>query len=127
MANYMADNALNIAADAIVDTTVEIRLHSGAPGNAGTANRIGTVKADVVASGWGTASGGEVDNNDDINFGVLNNSAQTTVRAWSGWRGNQFLGWGDVYAEGTTNVGVAVAANEAFKLNAGTVSFEFTR
>ena len=127
MAFYVSDSTLNEAADKIVDATVEVRLHSNSPGNAGTNNRIGSVSADVAASGWTAASGGIAETSADTLFGVLDASNAQTVRAYSLWKGGAFKGWADVYQVGTTTVGVAVAAGESFKLNSGQVQVEITR
>ena len=121
MANYMADSTLNKAADHITASTLGVRLHSGAPGNNGTDNRIGSVSQDVAASGWSDADAGESSNKAAIDFGVLSNSSNNTVGAYSLWEGNTFRGWADLTSA------VTVAANERFSLRAGTVKVKFAR
>ena len=54
--NRIADEALNIAANAITNRTISVRLHSAAPGDACTTNRIGTIETDVASTGWSSAS-----------------------------------------------------------------------
>lgn len=127
MASYAADGLLNLAANDVTNRTISVRIHSGAPGNAGTANRIGTHEVDVAAAGWTAAASGASETTADTDFSVLDTANSQTVMAYSLWNGGTFLGWGDVYQAGTTTVGVAVAANEEFKLNAGTVEISFAR
>ena len=130
MANYMSDAALNLAANEIVGGTVEIRLHSAAPGNDGTANRIGAIAKNVAESDWTAAANGGVESENDVEFGVLRSNASQTVEAWSGWLGGTvFLGWGDVFTlvNGVRTHPVVVPANQAFTIPAGELSFEFTR
>lgn len=121
MASRVSDAALNIAADAVTSQAITVRLHDGAPGDAGTGNRIGTVSQTVAAGGWTAASGGISETAADVVFGVLSTTQSHTVTAYSLWRGNTFLGWADLQAN------VAVAANEAFTITAGTIEFRFAR
>ena len=63
--------ALNIAANAIVERTVTIHLHTGNPGATGLANRVtGGAYAgrDVAANGWSGAQNGDVNNVADIAY-----------------------------------------------------------
>ena len=121
MASYMSDYTLNLAADHVTDRTIQLRAHSGSPGNNGTANRIGAASVDVAAAGWGAAAAGSSDIDADAEFGVLDAGNANTVTAISKWAGANFLGWADMTAD------VVVAANEEFTLNAGQVSVDFTR
>ena len=121
MASYASTALLNIAADAATAQAIEVHLHSGAPGNAGSTNRIGTVAATVAATGWTAAASGASETTAATAFGVLSTSAMQTVRAYSLWRGRTFLGWADLASP------VAVAANEAFTLAAGSVEIQFAR
>ena len=121
MASYMANYGLNIAADALSNRTITVMLHTGAPGNAGTANQITGAEVDVAASGWTTAASGASETSGDTDFGVLSTSISRTVSDYSLWDGNNFIGWGDMSSN------VVVAANESFTLNSGTVSMEFAR
>ena len=127
MASYLAGESLNRASDHLTSGSREVRLHSDAPGNAGTSNRIGTIAEDVAATGWTDASSGVAETSADINFGVLDTVNEVTVDAYSVWDGSDFLGWGDVYQPGTTTVGVTVAAGRTFTLSSGTVEFSFSR
>ena len=121
MANYVANAALNSAADALTSQTIAVRIHDGTPGNAGTENRIGAHSVNVAAGGWTAASGGVSENSADVAFGVLSTSASNTVRAYSLWRGNTFLGWADL------DNAITVAANESFLINARTIDITFAR
>jgi len=70
--------ALNLALDAI--TVDRVRLHSGAPGAAGTDNALG---AGIVAATFNAASGGERALNADVDFTGL--GANATVSHFSLW------------------------------------------
>lgn len=121
MASYMSGAALNIAANAVTAGDIDVRIHSGAPGDAGTQNRIGTHQVRVPAAGWSDAAGGIASNNVDVEFNVLSNTVATTVAAYSLWQGATFLGWADLV------VPVTVQATERFTLAATTVAVEFER
>ena len=127
MASYLADSALNDAANNATSSTVSIRIHSDAPGDAGTDNRIGTFEQDVAASGWTAAASGVSETSAATNFGVLDADNDVDVHAYSLWVGTVFKGWGDVYQTGTTTVGVTVAAGRTFSLKAGTAEYRFSR
>ena len=118
MANYMADAALNIAADAVAERTISVRIHSGAPGNAGTGNRIGAFSQDIAANGWTAAASGRVENSAAVAFGAI---GAVTVRHYSLWAGATFLGWGDLAAA------VVVSAGETFSIDANTIDILFER
>ena len=121
MANYMADEALNRAADHITSVSISVQLHNNAPGNSGANNKITGASEDVAANGWGDAVSGESANKNALDYGVLSSTASTTVKAYSLLDGTDFLGWADL---GTN---VVVAANERFSLQAGTVKIKFAR
>ena len=119
MASLAPEVTLNVAADAVTSQALSVRLHSGAPGNAGTANRIGTVSATVPANGWTAADDGSSTNASAVAFGVLDSSNAQTVRAYSLWQGSTFRGWGDMASA------VTVPANSAFTINANTIGYTF--
>ena len=122
MAVYMHNNALNIAADAVTNRTISIRIHDGAPGNSGTNNRIGSHEEDVAASGWTAASSGRSENSRGrgLRRAVLGQHQHRPGRHLLG-RVNTFLGWADLASD------VTVAANETFTLQANTVDIVFAR
>ena len=113
----LADYGLNIAADAITNRTIQVRLHTGNAGTNGTSNVITGAAEDVAASGWGVASGGDASNTDAIDFGVLSTNNSFDVSHYSTWDGSDFVGRESLTAS------VTVAANETFSINAGTVTF----
>lgn len=119
MASLAPEATLNVAADAVTAQTLTVRLHSGAPGNAGTANRIGTATATVAAAGWSAADDGSSTNASAVAFGVLDSSNAQTVRAYSLWQGNTFRGWGDMASA------VTVPANSAFTITANSIGYTF--
>ena len=111
----LSDYALNLAADHLAGRTIQVRLHTGEPGNAGTANAISGATADVAASGWSNAASGDVSNVAAIDFGVLSTTASNDVSHYSIWDGTNFMG-----SESLAST-VTVAANETFSINAGTL------
>ena len=121
MASYVSDDTLNIAVDAITDQTVQVRVHSGSPGNSGTSNRIGSASVDHPASEWTAGAGGVAETNTDSAFGVLDSSNSQTVTHYSLWASTTFLSWGDLASS------VTVAAGESFTINSGTVEFRASR
>ena len=121
MASYVPDTTLNIAANTVTNTTIQVRIHTASPGNNGTASRIGTVSADHPASEWTDAAAGVSETTVASAFGVLSTTLETTVTHYSLWDGVNFRGWGDL----TTPL--VVAAGESASLNAGTVEFRFMR
>ena len=120
MASYMADAALNRAADELTSQTLTLYVYTGAPGNNGTANRLVPTVA-VAAGGWTAAASGVSETSADAAFGVLSTTQSRTITAYGVFDGATFLGWADLTAD------VVVAANESFTLNAGTVEFSFAR
>ena len=125
MAHYESAALFNLSANDITNRTLAVRLHDGAPGNNGASNRIGTISQNVASGGWSDASSGGSETSAETDFGELSSADAFTVEAYSVWNGNTFLWWADVYQEGTTTVGVAVAATEEFKMNAGEISITF--
>jgi len=121
MANYMANQALNIAANAVTASDVEARLHSGNPGGTGTNNRIGTIAATIAAADWTAAVNGVSETSEDTEFGELNAGAAETVHAYSLWQSGGFLGWADLSDP------ITVPAGESFALAAGTIEVRFMR
>ena len=121
MASYMSDAGLNIAADAISAATVTVRPHTGAPGDSGTSNQVGSVTTDVAAAGWTPAAAGVSQTTAQTSFGVLSAGSIKSVSHYSLWKGATFLGWADLVAT------IRVPAGESFVLNAGTVRFRFAR
>ncbi len=121
MASYASNSLLNIAANAATASAITVRLHTGTPGNSGTANQVSGASVSVAANGWTAASGGVSETTADTSFGVLSATASTTVTHYSLWQGSTFLGWADLTSS------VTVAANEAFSLVGGTVEVQFSR
>ena len=126
MASYQSADLLNLAANDLTNRTLSVRLHDGAPGNAGTGNRIGAISVDIAAGGWTDAVAGAVVTSADTSFGVLSSSGRTDVDAYSVWSGNDFLWWADVYQTGTTTVGVRVPSNFEFTISAGEIGLTFS-
>ena len=125
MASYMANYALSLAADEVANRTLTVKIHTGAPGNAGTASVIqksgSDVAVDVAANGWKAAVNGRVENQNAVAFGVLSTTASITVTDYSLWDGANFVGWADLGSN------VTVAANEEFSIDAATIDILFSR
>ena len=131
MASYESEALFDLVANELTNRTLEVRIHSGAPGADGTANRIGTFAQDVTASGWTAAASGSVSTTGAQSFGVLSTLQSVTVAAYTVFFGTTFLWGGDVYPDGAdksdpNNIGVEVEANEEFELSAGEVGIGFS-
>ena len=127
MASYVSDYGLNFAADLITDRDIEVRIHDGAPGNAGANNRIGSVAVTLLGASFGSASGGISETLTDTYFGVLDSTNSHDVEAYSLWIGGNFYSWADVYQPNTTIIGVTVDVGESFTINAGTIEIRAAR
>lgn len=109
MADYVSDLARSAAADGV--TIDAIRLHSGDPGTAGTANALG---AGISAATWGAAAAGVRSLSTDVTVTGL--AASQSVTHFSVWEtaGAVFKGWG------TIDTGdVAANASGEYILSAG--------
>lgn len=111
---------LNEAADKVFDADILVRLHTGAPGNAGTANRVAaggtnfTAGVTVGASGWSAASNGVVSNTAAIDFGTAS-GAPGTITHYSIWKGGTFYGWNTLQAR-------TVASGDTYEISASSLS-----
>ncbi|WP_420585838.1 phage tail fiber protein [Ruegeria sp.] len=124
---YISDYGLNWLVGRLATQTITIGLHTGAPGNAGTANELSSAGARnyarkaVAASGW-SASGAETDNDDTITIFTPNAaSAGDSVTHVSYWLGSSFFGWAELQAPVTT------IASIPFSVAAGTADFRLAR
>ena len=81
--------ALNIAMDQIVAADILVRLHTGDPGAAANSNNNavtagGYADQTVAAGDWPAAATGDLDNDDEIDFGTA--TADWGDVSWvSGW------------------------------------------
>ena len=121
MTMYAGDGLLNLSGDEVVDRTIQVRAHTGNPSNNGTANGISGASVDHPAGEWTDAGSGRVQTNVDTEFGILSNTQANTVSHLSYWAGSTFLGWVALTSP------VAVAANEEFTVDAGTIAIVYAR
>ena len=118
----LSTTELNRLADSIVASTLKIYLHTGAPGTNGTANRVNaggglfTAGVDVAASGWSSASGGDVENDAAVDYGTASGGDPGTVIHWTAFRGNAYVGTGAVAS-------TTVADGDSFEIDAGEIQF----
>ena len=118
----LASRELDELADYIVRETLNIRLHTGAPGNAGTDNRVsaggGSFEngVDVAAAGWSNASSGDVSNVAAIDYGTASGGNPGTLTHWSAFRGNDYV------ASGTLD-NTTINDGDSFQINAGEIEF----
>ena len=118
----LSTTELNRLADSIVASTLKIRVHTGAPGTNGTANRVSaggglfTAGVDVAASGWSVSSGGDVENDAAVDFGTASGGDPGTITFWSAFRGNAFVGDGAVAM-------TEVNDGDSFEIDAGEIQF----
>ena len=111
---------LNLLADSLVSSAVIVYLHTDAPSNASPAN--GRTSAgggayetgiSVAAADWSAATNGDVDNDNDIEFGTAD-EAVGTVTHWSAYRSGVGIGFG-------TLPSTVIGDGDTFKINAGTL------
>ena len=118
----LSTTELNRIANDIVNSTLKIRAHTGAPGANGTANRVAngggsfTAGVDVAAAGWTGAAAGDVENVAAVDFGTAAGGDPGTITFWSAFRGNAFVGSGAV---ASTTVG----DGDSFEIDAGEIQF----
>lgn len=87
------ETALNAAADGIADQATHASLHSGDPGASGTNELSGGDPAYArQAVGWGAASNGERQLDDDYTFNIPGGETVAYVGYWTGPTGGTFLG-----------------------------------
>ena len=68
----LSTTELNRIANEISASAMTCYAHTGAPGTAGTANRVTGVSAVALPAGdWSAASAGDVQYDADVEFGVL--------------------------------------------------------
>lgn len=111
------DPALNVAADAIVERTLTVHLHTGSPGSNGRANRVsggGYQGIDIPREGWTEAASGDVTNLADLEWPQAS-SDWGTVRAFSLFSGATF------WADGLFSPAVDIPNRATFRINARTL------
>ena len=111
---YASPYFLNWLATQVAGQALTVTLHTGEPGNDGTANRAtnngGTqgVQETIAASGM-TATGDTVDNDSDVAVFTPNaTSAGQTITHVGYWFGTNFLGWAPLASGYTTIAGTPV-------------------
>ena len=115
MASFTSDAELNIGVNAITSAAQTCRIHTGIPGNNGTASRIGSLSQNLAAATWSAASGGDSAYGAAVDFGVVDSNSAQTVTHYSRWQGNTFLGWGSITS-------TAVPAGDEFSINSGEIA-----
>jgi hypothetical protein len=136
MTNYLEEEILNhiFRRSAIfgTPTTVFVALHTGDPGEAGTANEIsgGAYARQGVDTGSGTnwtdpATGtqGESDNNADITFPQAT-AAWGTISHVSIWGTASAGDTSDVWLKGSLTTDKAVASGDTFKFASGDLNVQ---
>ena len=110
----------NRLADSIVASTITVRLHTSAPSDSSPTNGRTTVGGGgyengvaVTASNWSVASNGDINNNNDIDFGTAD-EAVGTVTYWSAYRGTAPVGFGTLPSR-------VIGDGDTYKINAGTL------
>ena len=110
---------LNKMANAAVADDFTARAHTGDPGNGGAANRIaGAPTAALLAGEWSDASGGDVQYDNDLAFGVLDSGNARIVTWLSLYQGVNWAGNIEMDAA------VAVAAGGTLSVNTGTINLD---
>ena len=110
----LSGTELNRLGDSIVEDALTCYAHTGAPGNAGTANRVGTAQT-LAAANWSAAASGDVTYTQAVSFGVLDNSNNQTVTHYSLFRSSAYVGFA------TLQAAVTVTSGGTFTINANTI------
>ncbi|MCY3878604.1 MAG: hypothetical protein OXF74_05415 [Rhodobacteraceae bacterium] len=122
---YLSDYFLNWLAARVAGQAITVSLHTGAPGDSGTANRATgnngqpgvtvTIPANAIS-----ADGARVDNDSVVNVFTPNGtSAGQSISHLGYWFGGSFVGWAQATAARTT------VSGEAFPIDAAAVAFTF--
>lgn len=115
----LSGTELDRIANDIVASDLTIRVHTGAPGNAGTANRANTtgLPQTLDAASWNQVSdgSGDVTYGAAVAFGVIDSANATTLTHYSIFRGAAFV------ASETLAASTTVPAGGVFQINSGTV------
>lgn len=79
----LSNDGADLALDAALDSVTTARLHTGDPGSAGTANRLGGANNDATIA-FGASSDGEAVTTDTAEFSALTASGDVThVSLWA--------------------------------------------
>ncbi len=123
---YASDYFLNWLATQVAGQALTVRIHTGNPGNSGTANRAlsnsntRTGVPTTIAAGDISADGARSDNDDETDLFTPNaTSAGQTITHLSYYFGANFIGWVEAATPRTT------VAGEAFPLDAGGAALTF--
>ena len=122
---YLSAYFLNWLATQVAGQAITVEIHTGVPGNAGTANRAlnnnntrGVRK--TIAANDISADGARADNDDEFDVFTPNaTSAGQSITHVSYWFGNNFIGWVQASSPRTTVNG------EAFPIDEGSVALVF--
>ncbi len=123
---YLSDYFLNWLATRVAGQAITVGLHTGVPGNAGTANRATANNGSpgvttTIAAADISADGARADNDDVVNVFTPNaTSAGQTITHLSYWFGNNFVGWVQAAASRQT------VADEVFPIDADSVALVFS-
>lgn len=110
------DAELNRVANEISASAMVAYAHSAAPTNADADNgRINSTGIAMTAGNWSAASGGDVQYDADVQFGVLDASNQQVVTHWSVFRGAAAVAFGSLASP------ITVVAGGTFQINSGTI------
>jgi hypothetical protein len=126
MAVGLASGVLNSMLDALCRSVAWtepaefwVKLHTGDPGSAGTANAAG--ETDRQQASFSAASGGAITTNADLEWlAVSNTETITHVSFWSASTGGTFLGSDDLAAS------KALTAGDNFTIPAGDLDLAMT-
>lgn len=124
--SYLSDSLLNDAANAATRGVVEIKLHSGAPGEAGQQAVVGPavqVQPDqFTAAGDVPARVGRSQTRAETHFGILSATADAAIEFYSWHAGGVCKGHARF-----ENAPIAVGRGQSFSAAAGAIGIQFSR
>ena len=120
---FFSDEFKNMVAEKAFDgETITVIFHNGNPGPTGIAFTFGDTRGilNLRPDRWELGGVGIVQNAFDENVGVLSETANSTVRYYSLWRGDgSFLGYRKFLRD------IIIPTNDSLRLSARTIRYKF--
>ena len=124
MSNYLEDTVANVlrgggnGVNFTAPTNVYVKLHTGDPGEDGTANAAGNTTRQAVT--FGASSGGVITSNADVTWtAVSTTETYSHISLWDNSSAGNCLGSGALAASKAVNSG------DTFTISSGSLSYSF--
>ena len=124
MSNYLEDKVANVlrgggnGVNFTAPTNVYVKLHTGDPGEDGTANAAGNTTRQAVT--FGASSGGVITSNADVTWtAVSTTETYSHISLWDNSSAGNCLGSGALAASKAVNSG------DTFTISSGSLSYSF--